>query len=60
MTCAECGTVHDGRALGWRAHRSDLPPEAEAEDPTWADAPAVVVFCSACASGEFGDGSSDS
>jgi hypothetical protein len=29
-------------AAGWRAYRSDLPPEAEAEDPTGADVPAVV------------------
>jgi hypothetical protein len=47
------------RADGWRAYRSDLPPEAEAEDPTGADVPAVVVFCGSCAAGEFGDGSSD-
>jgi hypothetical protein len=60
MTCAECGTVDDGRALAWRAFRSDLPPEAEAEDPTGAEVPVVVVvFCAACAAGEFGDGFSD-
>jgi hypothetical protein len=51
--------VADEQALGWRAYRSDLPPEAEAEDPTGADVRAVVVFCADCAAGEFGDGSSD-
>jgi hypothetical protein len=59
MTCAECGTAADEHAAGWRAYRSDLPPEAEAEDPSSADVPAVVAFCGACAFGEFGDGSSD-
>jgi hypothetical protein len=50
--------VSDERAEEWRAYRSDLPPEAEAEDPTGADVPAVVVFSGACAAGEFGDVSS--
>jgi hypothetical protein len=59
VTCAECGAVADERAAGWRAYRSDLPPEAEAEDPTGADVPAAVVFCAGCAAVEFGDGSSD-
>src|SRR5262245_44014946 len=54
MTCAECGTV-DERALGGRAHRSDPPAEAEAEDPRPADVPPVVVFCAECVAGEFGD-----
>jgi len=59
VRCAECGAVADERAAGWRAYRSELPPEAEAEDPTAADVPAVVLFCVSCAAGEFGDGSSD-
>jgi hypothetical protein len=59
VTCAECGTVDHERALGWRAYRSGLPPEAEAEHPTGKDAPAVVVFCANCAAGELGEGSSD-
>jgi hypothetical protein len=49
--------VADDRAAGWRADRPDLPPEAEAEDPTGADVPFVVVFCAGCAAGEFGAGS---
>jgi hypothetical protein len=57
VRCAECGTV-DERAAYWRAYRSDLPPEVEAEDPTGSDVPAVVVFCESCAAGEFGDCSS--
>jgi hypothetical protein len=56
VTCVECGTVADERAQGWRAYRSDLPPEAEAEDPSSADVPVVAVFCDSCAVGEFGDG----
>jgi hypothetical protein len=40
VRCAECGTI-DERADGSRAYRSDLPPEAEAEDPSGADVPAV-------------------
>jgi hypothetical protein len=58
VTCVECGAVADEHAAGWLAYRSDLPPEAEADDPASADVPAVVVFCRACAAGEFGDGSS--
>jgi hypothetical protein len=34
-------------------------PDAEVEDPTGAEVRAVVVFCEACAAGEFGDGPSD-
>jgi hypothetical protein len=59
VTCVECGTVADERAAGWRAYRSDLPPETDAEDTSTADVPTVVVFCESCAAGEFGDGSSD-
>jgi hypothetical protein len=59
VKCAECGAVADEHAAGWRLYRSDLPPEAEAEDPTGADVPAVIVFCPDCAAGEFGDGLSD-
>jgi hypothetical protein len=59
VACAECGAVADEHAAGWHAYRCDLPPGAEVEDPTGVDVPAVVVFCEACAAGEFGDGSSD-
>jgi hypothetical protein len=58
VTCVECGgAVATGDALGWRAYRTDLPAEAEAEDPSTADVPAVVVFCASCSEGEFGSGS---
>jgi hypothetical protein len=59
LTCAERGTIADARAADWRAYRSDPPLDAEAEDPSTADVPVVVVFCAGCAAGEFGDGSSD-
>ncbi len=49
MTCAECGAIADERAAGWRAYRADLPAEAEAEDPSTAEVPAVVAFCQSCA-----------
>ena len=57
MSCAECGATADDRASGWRASRSDLSAEAEAEDPSMADVPAFVTFCESCAAGEFGPGS---
>jgi hypothetical protein len=60
VRCAECGAVSDERAAGSRAYRSELPPEAEAKDPTAADVSAVVVFCPGCVAGEFGDDSSES
>ena len=55
MTCVECGAVATGDAEGWRAYRADLPLEAEAEDATAGDVPAVVFYCPACAELEFGD-----
>ena len=57
MRCEECGVVAPNDARGWRAYRSDLPPEAEADDPSTSDVPAVVTFCQSCAEGEFGPGS---
>ena len=59
MRCAECGTVSEEHAVGSRSYRSDVPPEAEPDDPTGADVPTVVVFCGSCSAGEFGDGASD-
>jgi hypothetical protein len=57
MTCVECGAVVTDGARGWRAHRADLPAEAELEDPSTADVPPVVTFCPTCSEGEFGPGS---
>lgn len=53
MICVECGAVADEEARAWRAYRSDLPTEAEAEDTTAGDVPAVVYYCGACATREF-------
>jgi hypothetical protein len=55
MTCAERGATGDDRAEGWRAYRADLPAEAEAEDMSTPDVPAVVHYCPICAAREFGD-----
>jgi hypothetical protein len=40
-------------ARGWRAYRADLTAEAEAEDTTTEDVPAVVYYCPDCAAREF-------
>jgi hypothetical protein len=53
LECVECGRPSDADAVGWRAYRSDLPAEAEAEDPEAARIPPVVYFCPACAEREF-------
>jgi hypothetical protein len=42
-------------ARGWRAYRADLTAEAEAEDTSAGDVPAVVYYCPACSQSEFGD-----
>jgi hypothetical protein len=56
MIGVECRAVAEEGAVGWRAYRADLTAEAETEDQSTADVPAVVVYCSACAEREFGDG----
>jgi hypothetical protein len=54
VTCVACGAVATGDALGWRAYRTDLPPEAEAEDADADELPTVVYYCPDCAAREFG------
>jgi hypothetical protein len=54
MTCVECGRFATEDSRGWRAYRTELPPEAEAEDPTAQDVPPVVFYCPTCAELEFG------
>jgi len=49
-----CGAVARHEALGSRAYRTELPREAEAEDPSTPDVPAVVYYCPACAERGFG------
>jgi len=53
LVCTQCGRPSEGDATGWRAYRSDLPPEAEAEDPEAAEIPSVLSFCPTCAEREF-------
>jgi hypothetical protein len=53
LECSECGRTSDLDAVRWCDYRSDLPAEAEAEDPETARIPAVVYFCPACAEREF-------
>lgn len=45
LVCVECGREAEGRAVGWRAYREDIPSEG--------DPPAVAVFCPDCAAREF-------
>src|SRR5262245_40350662 len=53
MVCVECGAVAEDEARGWRVFRSDLTAEAEAEDTSARDVPAVVYYRPACAAREF-------
>ena len=55
ITCTECGAVAEDDAKGWRAYRTDLAAEAELDDQTARDVPAIVFYCPACAGREFGD-----
>jgi hypothetical protein len=54
VTCEERRAVARDDARGWRAFRSDLPPEAELEDLSTAEVPAVVYDCPTCAAPQFG------
>ena len=53
MVCIECGAVAVEKARGWRAYRTELTAEAEAEDASAAEVPEVVYYCPACAAREF-------
>ena len=55
MICIECGAVADEEAHGWRAYRADLTAEAEDEDTSASDVPALVYYCPDCAAREFDD-----
>ena len=47
LVCAECGTVSDDQARGWRA----LPVSGDDELPLREDE--VVAFCPECCAREF-------
>jgi hypothetical protein len=49
----EWGAGADQAPSGRARTDPELPPEAEAEDPTGADVPAVVVFLPGCVQREF-------
>src|SRR5262245_19620430 len=42
LRCEQCAKTSDENARGWRAYRSDLTAEAEDEDTSAGDVPAVV------------------
>jgi hypothetical protein len=54
LRCEQCAKTSDDHARGWRAYRSDLTAEAEAEDTSADDVPVVVYYCPACAARQFG------
>ena len=51
MTCVECGAVADEEMRA--SYRADLTAEAEDEDTSAEDVPAVVYYCPDCAAREF-------
>jgi hypothetical protein len=53
VKCVECDRVATDDARGWKGYRTDVTAEAEAEDTTASDVPAVVFYCPTCAAVEF-------